>query len=193
VKPNYFNGVRKERVFENAFLEYGCMESMTAPTHRRVYFLTDPIEDRARDWADYKVNYQATFLAEILYPNNNYYEVMPWPDRIYEGLYQKSATDKTMEHIPRFYSTQMQVMINTLNNMPLSDNKVSGSTGVGVLMANSLMFQRGSTEGGRLRRSAAVKLLWNGTAVAEAGVSRYISCTWRMYLIRRHGRIRRFS
>ena len=26
--------------------------------------------------------------------------------------------------------------------MPLSDNKVSGSTGVGVLMANSLMFQR---------------------------------------------------
>ncbi len=141
-EPNYFNGVRKERVFENAFLEYGCMESMTAPTHRRVYFLTDPIEDRARDWADYKVNYQATFLAEILYPKNNYYEVMPWPDRIYEGLYQKSATNKTMEHIPRFYSTQMQVMINTLNNMPLSDNKVSGSTGVGVLMANSLMFQR---------------------------------------------------
>src|SRR5690606_11841014 len=44
--------------------------------------------------------------------------------------------------IPRFYSTQMQVMINTLNNMPLSENKVSGSHGIGVLMANSLMFQR---------------------------------------------------
>lgn len=30
--PNYYNGVEKERVFENAFLEYGCMVSMTAPT-----------------------------------------------------------------------------------------------------------------------------------------------------------------
>ena len=65
-EPNYFDGVKKERVFENAFLEYGCMESMTAPTGRKVYFLTDPIEDRARDWADYKKNYQATFTATRL-------------------------------------------------------------------------------------------------------------------------------
>lgn len=141
-EPNYFNGVVKERVFETAFLEYGCMESMTAPTGRKVYFLTDPIEDRARDWADYKKNYQATFTAKLLYPNNNNYEVMPWPDRIYEGLYRTSANSDKKERIPRFYSTQMQVMINSLNNMPLSSNKVSGSTGISVLMANSLMFQR---------------------------------------------------
>ena len=141
-EPNYFNGVVKERVFENAFLEYGCMESMTAPTGRKVFFLTDPIEDRARDWADFKQNYQATFTAKLLYPNNNNYEVMPWPDRIYEGLYRSSANSDKKERIPRFYSTQMQVMVNSLNNMPTSDNKVSGSSGISVLMANSLMFQR---------------------------------------------------
>lgn len=141
-EPNYFNGVAKERVFETAFLEYGCMESMTAPTGRKVFFLTDPIEDRARDWADYKKNYEATFTAKLLYPNNNNYEVMPWPDRIYEGLYRKSANSEEKARIPRFYSTQMQIMINSLNNMPLSDNKVSGSSGISVLMANSLMFQR---------------------------------------------------
>lgn len=141
-EPNYFNGVVKERVFETAFLEYGCMESMTAPTGRKVFFLTDPIEDWPRDWADYKKNYQATFTAKLLYPNNNNYEVMPWPDRIYEGLYRTSANSEEKARIPRFYSTQMQVMINTLNNMPLSDNKVSGSSGISVLMANSLMFQR---------------------------------------------------
>ncbi len=55
-EPNYFKGVRKERVFENAFLEYGCMKSMTAPLGRKMYFLTDPIEDRAKDWTDYKIN-----------------------------------------------------------------------------------------------------------------------------------------
>ena len=139
---NYYNGIRKERVFENAFFEYGCMESMTAPTKRKVFFLTDPIEDGARDWEDYKRNYQATFTAKLLYPNNNNYEVMPWPERIYEGLYNKSLDSKEQIRIPKFYSTQMQVMINSLNNMPLSDNKVSGSAGISVLMANSLMFQR---------------------------------------------------
>ncbi len=139
---NYFNGVERERVFESAFLEYGCMESMTAPTGRKVFFLTDPIEDRPRDWVDYKKNYQATFTAKLLYPNNDKYEVMPWPERIYEGLYLKSADSEEKARIPRFYSTQMQVMINSLNDMPLSDNKVSGSQGISVLMANSLMFQR---------------------------------------------------
>ena len=141
-EPTYFDGVRKERVFENAFLEYGSMESMTRPTGRKMFFLTDPIEDWPRDWADYKKNYQATFTAQLLYPMITDYEVMPWPDRIYEGLYQTCATCTTKERIPRFYSTQMQVMVNTLNDMPFSENKVSGSQGIGVLMSNSLMFQR---------------------------------------------------
>lgn len=147
-EPNYFNGIRKERVFENAFLEYGSMESMTAPTGRKMFFLTDPIEDWPRDWADYKKNYQATFTAKLLYPNIANYEVMPWPDRIYEGLYRTSANSDQKERIPRFYSTQMQVMINTLNNMPLSDNKLSGSPSICVLMSNSLMFQQFPTHAG---------------------------------------------
>lgn len=141
-EPNYFNGQAKERVFETAFLEYGSMESMTAPTGRKMFFLTDPIEDRARDWADYKKNYEATFTAQLLYPNIDNYEVMPWPDRIYEGLYRTSGNSDQRERIPKHYSTQMQVMINTLNEMPVSNNKVTGSEGISVLMANSLMFQR---------------------------------------------------
>ena len=147
-EPTYFNGNAKERVFETAFLEYGSMESMTAPTGRKMFFLTDPIEDLPRDWVDYKKNYQATFTAQLLYPQIADYEVMPWPERIYEGLYRKSANSEERATIPRHYSTQMQVMINTLNSMPLSDNKVTGSTGISVLMANSLMFQRYPTHAG---------------------------------------------
>lgn len=141
-EPNFFNGIRKERVFENAFLEYGSMESMTAPTGRKMFFLTDPIEDWPRDWADYKRNYQATFTAQLLYPGVSDYEVMPWPERIYEGLYRTSTDSQEKTRIPRFYSAQMQVMINALNKMPQSDNRLNGSHGIGVLMANSLMFQR---------------------------------------------------
>jgi hypothetical protein len=147
-EKTYFNGIEKERVFENAFLEYGSMESMTRPTGRKMFFLTDPIEDWPRDWADYKKNYQATFTAQLLYPMIANYEVMPWPDRIYEGLYRTSANSDKKDRIPRFYSTQMQVMVNSLNQMPLSDNRVSGAAGIGVVMANSLMFQRFPTHGG---------------------------------------------
>ena len=146
--PNYFNGIQKERTFETAYLEYGCMASMTAPTGRRVWFLTDPIEDSSRDWGDYRKNYHATFTAQLLYPDIADYEVMPWPERIYEGLYRKSADSKERIRIPQDYSTMMQVMIGSLNEMPLSDNRLSGTQGISVLMGNSLMFQRFPTHAG---------------------------------------------
>ena len=144
---NSFNVVSRERVFEGAFLEYGCMESMTRPTGRKMFFLTDPVEDRAVDWADYKQNYQATFVAQLLYPQNNNYEVMPWPERVYEGTFRLNAQSDERVRIPHFYSTQVQTMVNTLNDMPLSNHKVSGSHGISVLMANSLMFQHTLTSG----------------------------------------------
>ena len=143
----YFNGQRKERVFENAFLEYGSTVSMTAPTGRKMFLLTDPIEDQPRDWGDYKRNYQATFTAKLLYPMVANYEVMPWPERIYTRPF-KVANSATEVIIPKFYSTQMQVMVNALNDMPLSSNRVSGVNGIGVLMSNTLMFQRFPTHNG---------------------------------------------
>lgn len=140
--PNHYNGMLKERVFEMAFLEYGCLESMARPTGRKMFFLTDPIEDRVVNWEDYKRNYQATFTAQLLYSNITNYEVMPWPDRIYEREYPISADNEEKTHIPRPYSTQMQVMINALNDMPASENLVNGSQGIGVLLSNSIMFHQ---------------------------------------------------
>jgi len=141
-EPTFYNGERKERVFENAFLEYGSMVSMTAPTHRKIFFLTDPIEDNPnKDWKDYERNYEATFTAKLLYPGVADYEVMPWPERIFTGTYPVAGSKERIL-IPRYYSTKMMVMVNALNQMPVSDNQVSGSQGIGVLMSNSLMFQR---------------------------------------------------
>jgi hypothetical protein len=140
-EPVYFNGTKKERVFENAFLEYGSMLSMVAPTGRKVYFLTDPIEDRARTWDDYKINYEATYTAELFYPTVNNYEVMPWPHRIYLGKFKVEGSNERQPISPAF-ATRMQVMVNALQQMPLSSNKINGSRGIGVLVGNSMMFQR---------------------------------------------------
>lgn len=137
----YYNGVEGERVFENAFLEYGSMISMTAPTNRKIFLLTDPIEDGVRSWNDYKVNYHATFAAQLFYPMVNNYEVMPWPSRIYQGKYPVDGMAEP-QLISKDYSTMMQVMINTLNDMPLTDNKINGTHGIGIMLCNSMMFQR---------------------------------------------------
>ena len=139
---NHYNGVLKERVFEMAFLEYACLESLAKPTGRKMFFLTDPIEDQVVNWEDYRRNYQATYTAQLLFPNINDYEVMPWPDRIYERKYPVSDDSEEKTTIPRRYATQMQVMVNALNEMPKSDNHVSGSQGISVLMSNSVMFHQ---------------------------------------------------
>lgn len=141
-EPNYFNGIAKSRAFPTAFLEYGCMRSMTAPTNRKLFFENDPVEDVRRDWADYKKNYQTTFAAQLFYPDIDNYEVMPWPDRIFDGKYYVSQTSDQKAPMPKSYSTQLLVMINSLNNMQVTENKTSGTQGISVMMGNALMFQR---------------------------------------------------
>ena len=135
---NYYRGVLRERVFEAAYLEYACMSSMTAPTGRRLWFLTDPVEDGVRDWEDFRRNYQATFTAQLLIPQVADYEIMPWPERIYERPYPVKTGSKKTSLIPADYATQMQVMTNALQQMPAGSTVPSP---VSVLMGNSLMFQ----------------------------------------------------
>ncbi|MCH5684728.1 hypothetical protein LWM68_10925 [Niabella sp. W65] len=120
---------------------------MIRPTGKKIFLLTDPIEDWPRTWDDYKRNYQATFTAKLLYPSVADYEVMPWPNRIYLGKFKLEDRDERLPISPA-YATQMQVMINALNEVPVSQNKVSGSHGIGVLVSNSMMFQRFPTHAG---------------------------------------------
>jgi len=140
--PVYYEGLRAERTFETAFLEYGAMTAMTRPTGRRVYFLTDPIEDDPEHtWQDYKHNYESTFTAQLLHPTVAHYEVMPWPDRIFFGSYQ-TADDTVRTAIPAAYATQIMVMINVLNRMPVAEAQIDGNQNIGVLVSDAMMFQR---------------------------------------------------
>jgi hypothetical protein len=146
--PTVYRGVEKERTFENAFLEYGSMLAMTAPTQRRVYFLTDPIEDRPDyTWENYKLNYEETFTAQLMHPTVAHYEVMPWPNRIFFGKYAVEGSDQK-EAIPADYATEILTIINALNDIPESTNRVSGTQGVGVLLSDTMMFQRFPTHEG---------------------------------------------
>ena len=64
-----YEGLRKERTFETAYLEYGVMQELVRGTDRRMWFLHDLIEDNPNHtWADYKQNYLKTVVASLRIP-----------------------------------------------------------------------------------------------------------------------------
>jgi mRNA-degrading endonuclease RelE of RelBE toxin-antitoxin system len=140
---NVYEGIRKERTFETAFLEYGMMQELVSGTDRRMWFLHDPIEDNPRHtWSDYRKNYFKTVVASLLHPEISHYEISPWPRRIFEGKYP-TEEGTGVETIPGDYATTLLTVMHTLGNMNQQDIQVHGnSEKIGVLVADSMMYQR---------------------------------------------------
>ncbi len=150
--PNVYEGRQKERTFETAFLEYGAMQNLVRASGRRVWYLNDPIEDDPNhSWGDYRYNWESTLVASLLQPEVWHYEIMPWPDRIFKGKYPASekTTTRPVERvgIPKDYETELQAVITALGDMKQPPEKVkwesAGTRGVGVLVSDTMMFQRG--------------------------------------------------
>jgi len=143
--PNYYQGVKKERTFETAFLEYGSMQNLVRSTGRNVWYLADPIEDNPdHDWNDYRNNYQSTLVASLLQPEVSQYEIIPWPERVFNGTYPSPADPKKRIPIPPPYASELQVVFSALKDMKQSAvSWDSGSPGIGVVVSDSLMFERG--------------------------------------------------
>ena len=146
--PNHVGGVRKERTFQTAYLEYGQMAAMVLATGRRVWILADPIEDDPRyDWEDYRRDYHCTLTASLMHPDVNHYEIMPWPERVFNETYPGHLPADQRSHIPASYATELLTISNTLANMPDAESSyVSGTQGIAVAVADSLLFERGFDE-----------------------------------------------
>ncbi|HXT39884.1 MAG TPA: hypothetical protein VN887_07670 [Candidatus Angelobacter sp.] len=140
--PNLFRGRLRERTFETAFLEYGAMQNLVRATGRRVWYLNDPIEDNPNhDWNDYRTNWESTLVASLFQPAVWRYEVAPWPERIFNGRYPRRSPDR--QQIPAAYATELQTVFNALDD--LNQQRVEwdcGTGGIGVLVSDSLMFER---------------------------------------------------
>ena len=160
--PNVYEGVRKSRTFETAFLEYGAMQNLVRASGRKVWYLNDPIEDNPNhSWDDYRTNWESTLVASLLQPEVWRFEIMPWPDRIFNGKYNaadavKPATPSAAAAatqpqnkigIPREYETELQAVITAMGDLRQPSDKVRweacGTQGIGVLVSDTMMFQRG--------------------------------------------------
>ncbi|TFE27526.1 hypothetical protein [Cohnella luojiensis] len=167
--PNVYKGVRRERTFETAYLEYGIMQELTRGTGREMWFLHDPIEDNPRySWSDYRKNYRSTVVASLLHPGVNQYEVCPWPRRVFEGTYP-TEDGQGKESIPGDYATVLLTVMNVLRDMH-NHEEHSGdgayTTGIGLCLANSAMYQRGDVIADGDDESAVFK--YDGTLAPDS-------------------------
>lgn len=168
--PNYYQGVRKERTFETAFLEYGAMQNLVRASGRRVWYLNDPIEDDPNhDWDDYRTNWESTLVASLLQSEVWRYEIMPWPERVFGSKHpvKNIAPTKSIREleqapvgtglggfgptpsgemvgIPKAYETELQSVISALGNMKQANVswEVAGTQNVGILVSDTMMFER---------------------------------------------------
>lgn len=150
--PNVYEGREQERTFETAFLEYGAMMNVVRASGGTVWFLNDPIEDNPNhSWRDYRTNWESTLTASLLWPQVWRYEVMPWPERIFHGTYptkdrseRKPGEAVAKEPLPPDYGMELMTVIHALNDMKQSQVTWDcGTRGVGVVVSDSMMFQRG--------------------------------------------------
>jgi len=160
-----FEGISRERVFENNYLEYGIAKELVKGNDRKMWFLMDPIEDDSSyTWDHYRYDYQQTLTAALLHPEVSRYEVCPWPWRVfgdgmkypqsgparekyrsYMGRTPQSAYVKAgakPEPLPQSYRTMLSSMFQMLGDMDQEEVVYEGVPNrVGMFMANSGMFQ----------------------------------------------------
>ena len=151
---NVYRGERRERTFETAFLEYGAMQNLVRASGRRIWYLNDPIEDNPNhSWDDYRSNWESTLVASLLQPDVASYEIVPWPERIFGAgrLYPETEPKPGQSvpgrvAIPKPYETELQTVFRALGEMHQQDTNAewqhAGTQGIGVLVSDTLMFQR---------------------------------------------------
>lgn len=138
-----WNDIR-ERPFETAFLEYGILANLSRATGRRLWVNGDPVEDDPKhDWTDYRLNWEATLVGALMHPDIVRHEVAPWPERVFGGVYPVGAREDERRPIPPGYATELQVVMRALADLDQADAAWDGAPqGVGILLSDSLMFQR---------------------------------------------------
>jgi len=129
-----YQGMRRERTFENAYLEYASCLGLTRDTGIDLWFLMDPLEDNPdRSMADYQGNYVRTLVASLMFPQVSKFETMPWPSRIFG-------------RVPDEFATEICSIINVLSDMH-NQQEIEldcGPPGIGTFLSDSAMWQRGA-------------------------------------------------
>jgi hypothetical protein len=126
------SGVRQERVFETAFLEYSSLTNLVRGLGKRLWLLNDPLEDDpALTMEAYRKNWEATVTASLMFPEADGFEAMPWPERIFGRA-------------PKDYQSVINTMTGIMSDLwrnPSLDLE-SGTSGIAIAYSDSMQWQR---------------------------------------------------
>jgi hypothetical protein len=148
--PNLYQGKARGRTLEVAYLEYGQMIGLFGSAPVKIWLLADPVDDvPGRSWDTYRSDYEATLIASLLHPECYRYEVVPWPVRVFASAHLAApwAEHSDESPIPPSYSTELLTVFNALADMDQEEVRFdTGTRGIGVVVSDSMMFQRGEPD-----------------------------------------------
>jgi len=130
-------------VFSYALLEYNYFENLTAGTGKSLILLTDPVDDREGDsWAKLRDWHEDTLAAALMQMRAAYYEVVPWPERVFLSTDKYGAAGGSS--IPQEHASALMTMWSAQRRMPGGGRYAGGTTVIGALTADTLMWQKGA-------------------------------------------------
>jgi len=130
-------------VFSYSLLEYNYFENLTAGSGKSLILLTDPVDDREGDsWAKLRDWHEDTLVAALMQMRAAYYEVVPWPERVFLSKDKYGAAGGSA--IPQEHASALMTMWSAQRAMPAGGRYAGGTTVIGALTADTLMWQKGA-------------------------------------------------
>jgi hypothetical protein len=134
--------------FDSAYCLYDYFVELACGTNRKLWLLVDPVEDNPQHkWSEFEEWYCRCVVAELLFPEVDSYEVMPWPERIFLPGYSTGGGTPAPERFRVIVLSATQV----LQEVPLGGTwdpyggkpqESSPAADVGVAVADTLMWEK---------------------------------------------------
>lgn len=135
--PMTYQSLKKPRTFENAIIEYESLNAIANTINKPICFLSDPVADQVSSWQDVRKGNIETLVAELMFYDVNKYEIMPWPQRVFEASYKLKKNSHVKTRIPDYYASEILTLTNALKDMPLSDIKEDS---VPIILTNEILY-----------------------------------------------------
>lgn len=140
--PCTYDGRPASRPFATAYLEFAQMAGMVGGTGRSLVFLADPVADNAqRSWEICRRLYETTVVAGLFQGAANRFELMPWPNRVFEGRRDDGSGEQTT--MPASYRLPLLATCEALRTMPAGTAETSP---LAVAVSDSMQAQAGFGE-----------------------------------------------
>ncbi|MBP7935934.1 MAG: hypothetical protein KA354_14910 [Phycisphaerae bacterium] len=130
--------------FASAYVLYDYFDQLTRGTNRKLWLLTDPVEDDPNHkWSEFEEWYRHCVAAELLLPNVDAFEVMPWPDRIFLPGYSTGGSTPAPERFRIIVLSAIQVQQEIPRSGTWLQDPIDQPTaGIGVAVTDTLLWHQ---------------------------------------------------